>query len=79
MKELRSGSMRVLFAFDPRRVAILLIGGDKRDEWQDWYEEMIPVADDLYDNHVRELQTEGLIDGQAVQRASRQGPLTSWC
>lgn len=30
MKELRISSMRILFAFDPRRVAILLIGGDKR-------------------------------------------------
>jgi hypothetical protein len=61
MKELRPGTVRVLFAFDPRRTAILLIGGDKRDEWDGWYEEMIPVADDIYDAHLKELEKEGLI------------------
>lgn len=47
MKELRplGSNIRVLFAFDPRRAAILLIGGDKTDRWREWYEEMIPVAD----------------------------------
>src|SRR3954454_9466892 len=33
MKELRAGSMRALFAFDPLRQAIVLVGGDKRDDW----------------------------------------------
>lgn len=35
MKELRprGGHLRVLFAFDPRRVAVLLVGGDKRGRW----------------------------------------------
>ena len=61
MKELRPGTVRVLFAFDPRRTAILLIGGDKRDEWDGWYEETIPVADDIYDVHLKELEKEGLI------------------
>lgn len=61
MKELRPGTVRVLFAFDPRRAAILLIGGDKRERWREWYEQMIPVADDLYDAHLRELEREGLI------------------
>lgn len=58
MKELRprGGYIRVLFAFDPRRMAILLIGGDKAGRWQAWYREMIPVADDLYDEHLREIQ-----------------------
>ena len=58
MKELRSraGHIRVLFAFDPRRTAILLIGGDKTDRWNEWYRDMIPVADDLYDEHLREIQ-----------------------
>jgi hypothetical protein len=44
MKELRIESTRILFAFDPRRMAILLIGGDKRGRWNDWYAEMIPIA-----------------------------------
>jgi hypothetical protein len=59
MKELRAGTMRVLFAFNPTRTAILLIGGDKRDRWQDFYTEMIPIADDLFDEHLTELETEG--------------------
>lgn len=55
MKELRpTTSIRVLFAFDPRRVAILLIGGDKRRSWNRWYDEMVPVADALYDQHLVE-------------------------
>lgn len=53
MKELRPGTMRILFAFDPERKAILLIGGDKRDQWKRWYKENIPVADDLFDEHLQ--------------------------
>lgn len=33
MKELRRRSFRVLFAFDPDRVAVLLVGGNKAGEW----------------------------------------------
>ena len=65
MKELRvtaAGALRVLFAFDPRRNAILLIGGDKSGQWQQWYRKAVPVADDLYDEHINELRAEGLID-----------------
>jgi hypothetical protein len=60
MKELRprGGFIRILFAFDPRRMAILLVGGDKRDRWRSWYEEMIPVADRLFDEHLATLQRE---------------------
>lgn len=63
MKELipMGGNIRVLFAFDPRRSAILLIGGDKTNRWDEWYEAMIPVADDLYDEHLRTLRDEGEI------------------
>ena len=59
MKELRTGSTRILFAFDPRRVALLLIGGDKRGRWNAWYAEMIPIADRLYDDHLNALHDEG--------------------
>lgn len=59
MKELRAGTLRVLFAFDPRRTAILLIGGDKRDRWQEFYERMIPLADELFDEHLAALESEG--------------------
>lgn len=59
MKELRAGTIRILFAFDPRRSAILLIGGDKRGRWQEFYERMIPLADDLFDEHLAGLESEG--------------------
>jgi hypothetical protein len=51
MKELRprGGNLRVLFAFAPRRSAILLLGGDKSGRWEEWYREAVPMADDLYD------------------------------
>jgi hypothetical protein len=49
-----------LYAFDPRRVAILLIGGDKTGKDR-WYEEFVPQADDLYDEHLRILREEGLL------------------
>jgi hypothetical protein len=58
MKELRVNTTRVLFAFDPARNAILLIGGDKRDRWQQFYVEMIPLADRLFDEHLTELEKE---------------------
>jgi hypothetical protein len=63
MKELRprGGSLRILFAFDPRRMAILLIGGDKTNRWQAWCREFIPIADRLYDEHLETLETEGLL------------------
>ncbi len=64
MKELRTQHqgrpLRTLFAFDPRRCAILLIGGDKTGEDR-FYERMIPRADDLYDQHLDALRKEGLI------------------
>ena len=64
MKELRAskgGELRVLFAFDPRRQMILLFGGDKSGEWNDWYDWAVPVADGLYDDYLDELREEGLI------------------
>jgi hypothetical protein len=63
MKELRPprGNLRILFAFDPRRMAILLVGGDKTGRWREFYEEVIPEADRLYDEHLEELREEGEI------------------
>lgn len=64
MKELRTiharRHIRTFFAFDPRRCAILLIGGDKTGD-KKFYEEMVRVADALYDEHLRELRKEKLI------------------
>ena len=59
LKELRAGTIRILVAFDPRRTAILLIGGDKRDRWQEFYEQAIPLADQLLDEHLASLEAEG--------------------
>lgn len=60
MKELRPGStgrteLRVLFAFDPQRVAVLLVAGDKHGQWNRWYQHNIPVADKLFDTHLHKL------------------------
>ncbi|MBI1374598.1 MAG: addiction module toxin RelE [Phycisphaera sp.] len=64
MKELRSQCqgqpLRTFFAFDPRRSAILLIGGNKAGDAR-FYERMIPLADRLYDEHIAQLRQEGLI------------------
>jgi hypothetical protein len=62
MKELRPGStgrteIRVLFAFDKERKAILLVGGDKSDDWAGWYTTNIPVADDRFDEHQAKIAT----------------------
>ncbi|HVT78345.1 MAG TPA: type II toxin-antitoxin system RelE/ParE family toxin [Acidimicrobiales bacterium] len=64
MKELcvsEEGELRVLFLFDPRRAAILLLGGNKTGDWNDWYKTAVPAADDLYDDYLDELKKEGLI------------------
>ena len=53
---------RVLYAFDPRRVALLLIGGSKAGDDR-WYERFVPLADRLYDAHLESLRREGSIDG----------------
>ncbi len=47
----------MLFAFDPRRCAILLIGGDKAGNDR-WYEEFVPIAYALYDRHLEALKKE---------------------
>ncbi len=65
MRELRIQSggkpIRVLYAFDPRRSAILLIGGDKSGNSR-FYLRFVPIADELYDKHLDELRRDGLIE-----------------
>lgn len=64
MRELRVQSggkpIRIFYAFNPTRTAILLIGGNKTGDKR-FYKKMIPVADRLYDEHIAELRREGLI------------------
>lgn len=60
MKELRvqhkGKPWRVLFAFDPKRSAILLIGGNKGGD-QRWYKTNIPIADRRFEQHLNNLET----------------------
>ena len=62
MRELRvqhgGRPYRVLYAFDPRRTAILLIGGDKTGDDR-WYDTFVPIADKIYDRHLEQLRKEG--------------------
>ena len=74
MKELRPGStgrteVRVLFAFDLEREAILLVGGDKSDDWKGWYDLNIPIADDRFDEHQAKLAAKRpkRVPGQATE------------
>ena len=61
MRELRvqhkGQPYRILYAFDPRRAAILLIGGNKTGNDR-WYAETVPIADRLYDEHLAEIEEE---------------------
>jgi hypothetical protein len=58
MRELRiqheGRPYRELYAFDSRRVGLLLLGGDKTGDDR-WYERMVPRADRLFDDHLRDL------------------------
>jgi hypothetical protein len=63
LKELRPGSagrseLRVLFAFDPWRCAILLVAGDKAGRWQEWYRQAIPRAEQLLEVYLKERAAE---------------------
>ena len=63
LKELRPGSagrteVRILFAFDPWRSAILLTGGDKSGDWRGWYRRAIPRAEELYEEYLKEREAE---------------------
>ncbi len=60
LKELRPGTVRILFAFDPWRSSILLVAGDKAGQWRSWYQEAIPLAEQRYEAYLKErAQEEG--------------------
>ncbi|GAA0416048.1 putative toxin HigB3 [Acrocarpospora corrugata] len=54
LKELRPGTVRILFVFDPWRSSILLVAGDKAGRWKSWYEEAIPLAEHRYEVYLKE-------------------------
>jgi hypothetical protein len=58
----------VLFAFDKKRKAILLVGGDKSTDWTGWYKRSITIADDRFDEHQAVLAGE---EPAGPQRANR--------
>ena len=58
LKELRPGTVRILFAFDPWRSSILLVAGDKAGRWNKWYAEAIPLAEQRYETYLKERAEE---------------------
>lgn len=58
LKELRplGSQIRLLFAFDPNRKAIVLVAGDKTNSWTSWYEQNIPIAEKRYAEHLKQLK-----------------------
>lgn len=58
LKELRPGTVRILFAFDPWRSSILLVAGDKAGRWQQWYTEAVPLAEQRYEIYLKERAEE---------------------
>ena len=60
LKELRPGSagrseIRILYVFDPRRNAVLLVAGDKAGKWEAWYRRAIPLAEQRYEDYLKQL------------------------
>lgn len=63
MKELRPGSagsseIRMIFAFDPLREAVVLVAGDKSGQWQAWYRAAVPLAEERFEEHLTRLKEE---------------------
>ncbi len=58
LKELRvqheGRPLRILFAFDPRRIGYLILGGDKTGD-DNWYRTFTPQAEQIYEKHLREI------------------------
>lgn len=58
-KELRprdsAKNIRIIFAFDPTQQAIMLIAGDKTNQWQRWYKKAIPQAEKIYQEHLKQI------------------------
>ena len=52
--QIRGRPFRILYAFNPKRTAILLVGGDESGDDR-WYEGYVPKTDKLYDEHLKEL------------------------
>jgi hypothetical protein len=58
LKELRPGTVRILFVFDPWRSSILLVAGDKAGQWSAWYRQAIPLAEQRYEIYLKQRRAE---------------------
>ncbi|WP_280428134.1 type II toxin-antitoxin system RelE/ParE family toxin [Nocardia brasiliensis] len=58
LKELRTGTTRILFAFAPWRSTVLLVAGDKDRRWRSWYRSAIPLAEHRYETYLKERREE---------------------
>jgi len=74
MKELRprGGALRLLFAFDPLRQAIVLTAGDKTNRWNEWYRENIPIADERFERHLDGVDESRQKTGKSRGRRGRR-------
>jgi hypothetical protein len=59
LKEPRPGSagrseIRIVYIFDPRRNAVLLVAGDKAGKWEAWYRQAIPLAEQRYEDCLKQ-------------------------
>lgn len=76
MRELRiqheGRPYRVLYAFDPNRMALLLVGGDKTGEDR-WYEKMVPKADAIYEKHLKAIKNQRGDIGSRRKGVQRDG------
>ena len=59
LKELRPGSggrseIRILYVFDPKRNAVLLVAGEKAGQWDAWYRKAIPLAEQSYEDYLKQ-------------------------
>lgn len=75
MKELRGKvdekNLRVLFVFDPHSTALLLVGGDKTNDPK-WYDKFVPIADGIFEEHLRELEREQKRKEQEEKQKGKQ-------
>lgn len=71
LKEVRvDRSIRVLFAFDSNRNAVMLVGGDKSGKWSRWYPQQVRLAERLLGDHERSIGKDTRWLSQQTQRAA---------
>jgi hypothetical protein len=78
MKELRPASvghseLRILYAFDRQRMAVLLLGGDKAGNWNAWYDENVPAADAIFKREAAAVEVETRPPGSKTQKTKTNG------